>query len=724
MLKILLALCLATPILAFSGVIFPYTSPKVFVFRTLVEIAAVFYLYLALKYPANFFTPFFKKGVRGILSLSVLVFLIISLFSAIFGADFYNSFWGNLERGIGFFGLLHFIVSFFLLSAVFSIDSDKNKTPPFLKARFAKAPARRGGWEGFKDQSFSYQLIIVSVSVSTLISLLAIFQYFFSLGNLLPQVDRVYSLIGNPAFLGTYLIFNIFLAGYLFFIFDGKEKWFFAISNLLLAIGLFLTGTRGAWLGLLAGVIVFLIILAIRSFYSTDVILSPIQRGEESFCHGFNRFFVSLRSTQNDKKESSHPDPAVAGEGFGRFVKKLSLFFLIAIVIVIGLLFSFRNSSFIKSSPALSRLTSISLSDTTAQARLILWQGAWQAWQARPFLGFGLENFEIAVNKYSSPRLASFESYAADRAHNFIFDYGVAGGWFGFLGYLGIFGAAGFYLFKIFKEDFYFFAIFGSLLIAYLVQNFFVFDSFVSYLMLFFVLALIAGYNLTTSQVVRLNEKQKNPLFKGSASLSRKRGEGRGEGYFPFYKKLILLFAISYSLFAIYSFNLKPLLAANYANQILSLPANEAVKAGPLLQNILALNSFASGEIIYQTTLDYIEKISQNPALAQNEEFYNITSEKLSKIIERSPNQYKNYIALSWLDLYFSGQAGTRIEQSLQLAQKVRELSPNKKDAYLLLVAGYSLSAQPQKVAQVVDQATAIDGKMGEEVRDYFNKLK
>jgi len=186
-----------------------------------------------------------------------------------------------------------------------------------------------------------------------------------------------------------------------------------------------------------------------------------------------------------------------------------------------------------------------------------------------------------------------------------------------------------------------------------------------------------------------------------------------------------LLYLVSFLLlFVIYAYSLKPFLAASYASEVLSLPASEATQAAPLLKNILALNSFASPEITYQVTLDYVDKISQNPALAQNEEFYSVASVELLKIITRSPNQFKNYIALSWLDLYFSSQDKARIDQSLQLAQKVRALSPNKKDAYLLLVAGYSLSNQPQKALQAVDQALAIDAKMGEEVREYYEKLK
>jgi len=702
LLKVILALCLATPLLAFSGVIFPYTVPKVFAFRVLVEIAAVFYLYLILKYPASFCvkkichperlvprslsevgsegskkdsssadwrTQNDKKGswparhaswftsVAG----AVGFFLLINFISALFGADLYFSFWGNLERGMGVFGLLHFAAFFFMLVSV------------------------------FRSREELIGLIKISVFTSALISLLAIFQHFFSLSDLLPQVDRVYSLIGNAGVFASYLIFNIFLAAYLAISSLQKgttsqgnlpvrhASWLTSVAGavilrersnrriyfylyslfiILNSFALLLSGTRGAWLGLLAGVTIFLAIMAWQS---------------------------------QQKKW-----------------RKIAIWSL-AIIFILGTsLFIIRDSSFAKNNPALYRLSSISLNDSTAQSRLILWQGAWQAWQSKPILGFGPENFETAIGKYVSPRLAEFEGYSTDRAHNFIFDYGVTLGWLGLLSYLSIFVVALWQLIKNLKNNLIFSAIFISLLAAYLVQNLFIFDSFVSYLMSFFVLACIS--NFAHSDCTKLSDKQPEKEF-----FSKPLG---------IIKKLILILVIGNLSFVIYAYNLKPFLVANYASQILSLPANEATQVTLLLKNVILLNSFALPEITYQVTLDYIDKISQNPALAQNEEFYNVASTELSKIIAHSPNQFKNYIALSWLNLYFSGQDKTRIDQSLQLAQKVRELSPNKKDAYLLLVAGYSLSGQPQKALQVVDQAIAIDAKMGEEVKAYFERLK
>jgi len=192
---------------------------------------------------------------------------------------------------MGLFGLLHFVVWFLMLVSVFNADRAGKEIKENKVAR------SRGGEAPLRD-SFLYQLIKVSVFTSALTSLLAIFQHFFSLSDLLPQADRVYSLIGNAGVLGSYSIFNIFLAGYLA-ISSFRESnfghwnlgffWKFVIGHLnffgycflflVSCWALALTGTRGAWLGLLAGIIVF----SILSFFIPPAFISIMLLGSVIF---------------------------------------------------------------------------------------------------------------------------------------------------------------------------------------------------------------------------------------------------------------------------------------------------------------------------------------------------------------------------------------------------------------------------------------------------------
>ncbi len=615
--KIVLGVCLLTPIFVSSTLLFPYTAAKAFAFRILVEVAALFYLYLALKYPD-------LRPKKNIFTLAIGIFLLTWFLSAILGTDFYLSWWGSLERMLGVWGLIHFIIFFLLLVSLFRAKKD---------------------W---------LALFRVSLATSVLISLLALVQKFGSLGNLLPHSERVFGTIGNPAFLAGYLIFNLFFSVYLFWSDAAGKNWrkgVYALAFLLQLVVIFLTGTRGALVGVFSGLMFYLFLFG---FFWPN----KIQR---------KYFFIA------------------AG----------------LIIFLVGSIFLLRNTSFLKNSETLSRVASISLSDTTVQNRFILWQKAWQAWQEKPIFGWGPENYSVAINKFFDVRLAPYEAWY-DRAHNFIFDYGVATGWLGLLAYIFLLGLAGFFLWKISLKEFHLAVIFGALMLAYLVQNFFVFDTFSVFLMLFFALAIIYFfyYNNETAQPAGYNLK---PVNAG--------------------KKIVLAVLAIVIVFLLYSFSLKPILASYYGNRAVVLGSGNFAKMDNLLEKSLALDTFASPEIVYQAALNYLIYIQNSPALAQNENFYKISSGGLSEAIRQNPNQAKYYIVSAWLNLYFSGGQAERLDAAIGQAKKAQELSPAKKDSYLVLVAAYFFKKDQAAAQAQIAQASKISPALGEEVKNYAQKL-
>jgi len=636
--RILLAACLALPLFTSSSLLFPYTSAKAFAFRIIIEFALPFYVYLCLKY--RDFRP-----RPNLLVLAVLSFLATWFLSAVLGVGFYLSFWGNLERMGGVFGLAHFALFFLMLASVYKKYND---------------------W---------LWLLRISVSTSALVSLLAIFQRFTSLGLTLPQQVRVASTIGNPAYLAGYLIFNIFFAVYLLFVrnrqapgSDGRPqpsvgskstRLLYGGIILLQLVAFVLAGTRGAMLGLTAGLIFCLIYFA-----------------------------------------RSYPQPDL---------KKYFLGCLILILALAGLVFVFRGSPVVKNNSILSRLSNFSLNDTTAKNRLILWQVSWQAWQAKPIFGWGPENFETAANKYFDQRLNPYEAWY-DRAHNFVFDDGVTTGWLGLTGFLALIAIIFYNLIIISRtsrENFILAVVFGGLLIAYLTQNLFVFDSFVSFLMLFFILALVNNYNPALSKVDENSKKNAvaaNPPF-------------------IFGKKILVLALSLAAVYLIYYLNIQPMQASAIGNEILSLAPDQAGQATALASEALAKNTFASDEIIYQTTIDYISKIQIMPQLTGDEDFYQMASAGLKKAISGSDQQARYYVALAWLDLYFSGGHADRGQEAITLAEKAQKLSQEKKDTYLILVAAYSLAGDDQKAQMQVVKAQAFGNILGSEIKDYYNSL-
>jgi O-antigen ligase len=194
-----------------------------------------------------------------------------------------------------------------------------------------------------------------------------------------------------------------------------------------------------------------------------------------------------------------------------KLVKNSLVIFLLLLIIIFGLAFRNKEAGWVKENSILRRLTTISLSGGTVRTRLISWSAGLQAVQERPISGFGMENYYYAFDKYFQAdyyNIAASETWF-DRAHNMVMENLVAHGIFGLLAYLSIFIITLIYLYKIYKknpeENWLFSLFFGSLVVAYFIQNFFVFDSLAVTMFFFFILAYI-NYKTT-------NELEKDIIY-------------------------------------------------------------------------------------------------------------------------------------------------------------------------------------------------------------------
>jgi len=271
------------------------------------------------------------------------------------------------------------------------------------------------------------KLFKVSVFVSLLVSIYGICQKFGLYFWVVLETgdERVYSTLGNAAFLAGYLLINVFFALYLF----GRNKnlsWRL-FYGLVIAINLFVlfsTATRGALVGLLAAMMVMFLFALI--FY-------------------------------RDKK-----------------VKLISGLLLLLIILGSFSIFILKDTWLIKNNLALRRISQISLEEGTSKSRLLLWKMSWQASQDRFLFGYGDNNLIIPLDRYHDFELTSdwFDS-----SHNQFFDELLAHGIIGLMAYL-------LFLFFIFKQiikerldNFWLSIVFLGLLTAYLVQNLFIFDT-------------------------------------------------------------------------------------------------------------------------------------------------------------------------------------------------------------------------------------------------------
>lgn len=608
-LKVLLALALLSPLLIAPSLIFPFTAPKAFVFRMLIELAAAFYLYLAIRYPS-------LRPPKNFLVFSAAVFLAVFFISSWFGMDLSLSFWGNAERMGGFFNLAHFFLYFIMLA---------------------------GALRGEGDWSF---FLRISSACAGLVALSAVLQRWTDLAAIMPQDGRPFGLIGNAGFLGSYLVLNIFVSIYLC-LKELRENnfWIFSLavlSTILQVAAVILSGTRGAFLGLIAGLAVFACLWLVFS--------------------------------AKEKKQKL----------FGAGALALTAIFILLIL--------FNGKTIFPQGSVFDRLAN--WRDVTAQNRLLLWQASWGIWQTNPVLGVGPENFETAFDRQFSPELGQYNSFY-DRAHNFIFDYGVTTGWLGLAAYLAVLGAAFRLLFKNLSRDFWFSVCFLSLLAGYLIQNAFIFDAFVSYLILFFALAACLGF------------------FRGSEPIK----------WLPVKKLWLGIFLLA-AFFLVYFQNIKPWVGISQVSRAMAQEAVSVQATNQLFEKGFNNAGFARAEMVYQSVLDYLDKIQQVPSLAQNEGFFLLAQDNLKKSIEISPTQGKNYLALAWLDLYFSDGHTERVEEALSLSEKARQLSPAKKDVYQVSLASYSLAGLTEEGENLIEQISGRDEKMGLELKKYWEQIK
>lgn len=121
-----------------------------------------------------------------------------------------------------------------------------------------------------KDRSHWTALVILFVAAAVIIALYGIFQNFFLQSTTQSWVDeemfteikkRVYSTLDNPNVLGEYFILLIPMAFALFLkMYGGLRKSFYAACNFIMFACLMYTWSRGAWLGVVLGLVFFLLL--------------------------------------------------------------------------------------------------------------------------------------------------------------------------------------------------------------------------------------------------------------------------------------------------------------------------------------------------------------------------------------------------------------------------------------------------------------------------------
>ncbi|MFA6422378.1 MAG: O-antigen ligase family protein, partial [Candidatus Buchananbacteria bacterium] len=319
--------------------------------------------------------------------LLMLIYIGILTLASLFGNDFYKGFWSNNERGDGILLLTHLFLFVLVLTS-------------YLR----------------KIKNWLYVLDIFLVA-SFCVGIVALDQYLgstfsgFWKEHFLPSSNgaRLAATIGNAGYVGGYMIFGVFVA--LFMLFKRKNLWLKLGYGVVVILELFIaiqTQTRGAWLAL--GILFPIFLIYVAYFYFND----------------FKGKYIN-----------------------GRVIKIIATVLVIVFIASIGLIFVNKNSSFVKSSPILSRITSISMGDVTTNNRLVTWNIAWQGILQRPILGYGQENFYQVFDKFYTTK--NTEQWF-DRSHDMVFDRAITGGFLGLISYFALLLVPFYFLWKFYKK--------------------------------------------------------------------------------------------------------------------------------------------------------------------------------------------------------------------------------------------------------------------------------
>lgn len=403
-----LLLTLFIPFYISNSLLFPFIAGKGFAFRIIVEI--LFGLWLTGMVWESKIRPRFS-WILG----AILVFLAAIMIADLHGFNPYKSFWSSYERMEGLNLLLHLGAYFIVLGSV-------------LNTRLR--------WNIFLNST-----VVTSVIMS--------FYAFFQLAGKI-RIDqgdiRVDGTLGNAGYMAVYMLMSFFITLFLLLRVNKQRiNWlltiWYVIAGFLQVFVLYKTATRGDIIGLIGGVVLCGLIVAIWEKERTGV-------------------------------------------------RKLAYVGLAIVVLVIGGFFSIRHTAFVQNNVTLSRLATISLQEFKTEGRRYIWPMALQGFKEHPILGYGQENFTYVFNKYYDPRMYNQEAWF-DRAHDIVLDWLIAGGLLGLLSYFGIFAALLWLIWRSKRFSLVDKAVLISFTAAYFVQNLFVFDNLVSYMYFFILLAFV-----------------------------------------------------------------------------------------------------------------------------------------------------------------------------------------------------------------------------------------
>jgi len=610
-----------------------------------------------------FSPPDWGKTIAFRIILSVLIFIFLCQFISSKKTD---PDWLSQSEKIAFltnrrnivFWLLIALLAINLLATIFSLD------PNFS---LWGSPYRSGGFVNFafyiifgllaflalKKEDWQ-KVWNVAIATGVLVSLIAISQWQGLLeGFLITYETRPPSTLGNPIMLALYLLLLSFLT--LPLVIKATplyKKLLYSLAFFIFIFTILLTYSRAAYLGLAVGFLYF-------------ILAYPFKKRAVSLTLKIAFLAILALGTCGVYYVNTQP----------------------------------KLPDFIHQNKTLRLMAGrLSIEKALQDARISGWKVSWQALKDRPILGYGPENFAIGFDKHYDPSLqgiekmpGNFESWW-DKAHNFVFDISVTTGIPALIIYLLLFGALFRQLQKTKKKNPPQTLVCHSIqaaFIGYLVANFFSFDTFSIYLILFLLISYTLHLSFLAVSVLETS-KPANKRIQRSAFL-----------------KLLLFILLVWFL---WSFNIKPFQINSQIN-IAGLMAKEGMcnAAVQKMESILPEKSFLNN----YSRLKYIEIINQcveGKDLAEAKDLTEKAVNVLEEATEIMPHYTRTWILLGqYNNLLMENWQENREEQARTALEKALTLSPKRQEAFQELIKTELLAGNYQQAREKSEECIGLN---------------
>ncbi len=470
---------------------------------------------------------------------------------------------------------------------------------------------------------------------------------------------RIIATLGNAIYVGGYGMFLVFVS-FLLFLKEENKVWKLVsvCAGLLAFVSMIFSGTRGSMLGFVIGSAIALIayILFLRDLPKVRKILMII-----------------------------------AGSG----------------IILVGLLYAFRNSEFVKKIPAVNRVFETSFETVKNSPRWFAWESAVESWKEKPVFGWGPNNFFYAFNKYYQPKSLEFgygETWF-DNAHNILVNTLAVQGVVGVATYLLMFVVAVFLVIIARKKrglNVHIAVVSIAFLAAHLVQSITVFENPTSYLYFVFWLAMVAFVSKSTVS------DEKNMAKNNMPSVSVNKTIGMG-GVVTTGAVFMLI---------VFIFNIQPARANMQTLEALKYLSYQPETGFELMKKALAFSSPHIDDIRSDLARTAAQVVASDIKLDKEKkvEIFMAAFEALQSNVALHPYDIRNYLTLSQLsqsgylltgDIKYITDYGTYLQTALSYSPRRQQIIYN--------VANFNLQiGKMDEAIKLIEDTITDDPKVSE----------